>query len=330
MSIFMPTRKRVASPFHAPLKYNALSCALRPRFMPHAIRGQDAVDQIEIAAFNDRVTPIKYGNLVRWANKQRKNPVSSMHVGLRASVLSASQGWVRLFEMIRFPATSIVWARISGAADAIAKHEVLGTHFPLQYKLEIQKSEFQAAYAKAFPKFGGDSFLFKSDDDAPEGSVVLDAISSESPVRIGIESLMGNAFIIAMTNFEMFAGDLLEAAIGSYPAKFPASFSKPVSYSNRWKIRKPYHEAFNDTKIDTILADQAIDAFYAVRNVIAHNAGFADDAYIADQKLGPSAPLLAKGDQLPLDGDLVIKLLQPIFLATHRLVDAVDNWLSKP
>lgn len=99
-------------------------------------------------------------------------------------------------------------------------------------------------------------------------------------------------------------------------------------------IRKAYSVAFSEKEkkarpdaIDAALADQSLDALAAVRNLIAHKAGVADDDYIKDAVRIPKAPRPERGQQLQLDGDLCYSLIEPVMTRCFDLLTGVDKWL---
>jgi hypothetical protein len=94
------------------------------------------------------------------------------------------------------------------------------------------------------------------------------------------------------------------------------------------QVREAYGDAFgNEPTIVGPLQDQKLDALNAVRQVLVHRAGIADDKYVRDVKGKPLAPQVSAGTPLPIDGELTAALLlagRPIGVA---LLKAVDDWL---
>jgi hypothetical protein len=98
-------------------------------------------------------------------------------------------------------------------------------------------------------------------------------------------------------------------------------------------IRQAYSEAFvkanraRTTAIDAALSNKKLDALCAVRNLIVHKAGVADEDYIEDQKHAPSAPKLKLRETLTLDGTKTRDLIDPVIMCAVQLISAVDKWL---
>jgi hypothetical protein len=93
-------------------------------------------------------------------------------------------------------------------------------------------------------------------------------------------------------------------------------------------IREAYALAFskNYDAIDVALGDKAIDALAAVRNVLVHRSGLADDTYVRQCEFLP-IPRTSLGDQVKLDGTIVANLLMASFRKQLDLTSAVDNWV---
>ena len=104
-------------------------------------------------------------------------------------------------------------------------------------------------------------------------------------------------------------------------------------------IREAYSLAFRQRKqkkafrsmvaaVDAALSDTAIDALAAVRHVIVHKAGTVDESYRRDHRKLPAA-LRVKAGQVPLDGDNVKNLIEPVAACSVKLLTAIDGWLSR-
>ena len=80
--------------------------------------------------------------------------------------------------------------------------------------------------------------------------------------------------------------------------------------------------------MDSALADKSLDAMSAVRNVLVHKGGIADQVYVDDRVAAPAAPALEIGEEIQLDGKVVRDLIVPFLSSCTRLISAVDAWLS--
>ncbi|MFZ0423469.1 MAG: hypothetical protein WAL80_11385 [Xanthobacteraceae bacterium] len=101
-------------------------------------------------------------------------------------------------------------------------------------------------------------------------------------------------------------------------------------FSRLSDIRRAYASAFDidNSDIDAALSHKSIDALRVVRNLIIHQSGLADDAYL---KLIPKLklPFAGKGRPILLDGPTVINMISPVISCSSRLMGAVDSWLIK-
>lgn len=113
-----------------------------------------------------------------------------------------------------------------------------------------------------------------------------------------------------------------------------------VAFTRLWDIRKAYSLAFDEEKIDQsvvsavdgALADGALDALAAVRNLIVHKASVADEEYRLRMrpvlKAGLTVPVLEEGQTLHMDGAVVKALTDPVVACCLKLFAVVDGWLG--
>jgi hypothetical protein len=107
------------------------------------------------------------------------------------------------------------------------------------------------------------------------------------------------------------------------------------NFSRLSVIRQAYSQAFDPKKvargvvdsIDAALADKALDALSAVRNMIVHRGSVADAEYVEKSKRLPTAPKLALKEQLKLDGEVVKSLIEPVVACSLNLIGTIDEWL---
>src|SRR5262249_47507032 len=99
-------------------------------------------------------------------------------------------------------------------------------------------------------------------------------------------------------------------------------------------IRDAYSSAFSEKEkkartadIDSALADKALNALSAVRNLIVHKAGVADSEYAEKAKNAPTAPQLKQGDKLQLTGAICRTLIDDAVKSSIKVIKGVDSWL---
>jgi hypothetical protein len=98
------------------------------------------------------------------------------------------------------------------------------------------------------------------------------------------------------------------------------------NFSNLDSIRDAYSAAFRDfANVQQPLADKSLNALSAARNLIVHKAGKADHEYVEKTKDAPTAPRLANGETLLLDGTISSGLIAPVVEVSTRLIRAVDS-----
>jgi hypothetical protein len=93
--------------------------------------------------------------------------------------------------------------------------------------------------------------------------------------------------------------------------------------------REAYLRAFSEksSRVDAAITNGSIDALSAVRNVLLHRAGKADDEYVRQQKFLP-VPKAAKGESIRLDGQNTSNLIKPAVASCKSLMIAVDDWIA--
>jgi len=113
------------------------------------------------------------------------------------------------------------------------------------------------------------------------------------------------------------------------------STSRCVQFTSLDDIRAAYSLAFSEKakkartdNIDAALASKSLDALSAVRNLIVHKAGLADEVYLEDCRTAPNAPPLRDKERLMLNGAMCHDLIGPVIKVSVDLIIAVDSWLS--
>ncbi len=101
-------------------------------------------------------------------------------------------------------------------------------------------------------------------------------------------------------------------------------------FSEPSDIRCAYSSAFYSYAhdIDAVLEDRSIDALNTVRNLIVHKLRIPDQKY-RDEIVGTPAPVPNAEGHLPLDGGVVIRLINPVNQLAFKLVVAVDKWIDE-
>jgi hypothetical protein len=94
-------------------------------------------------------------------------------------------------------------------------------------------------------------------------------------------------------------------------------------------IREAYGLAFfkDHSGICDALSDQSLDALSTVRNVIIHRSGVSDDDYVTRSSYLP-IPKTPVGQEILLDGEIVVGLMNPVLLSAIKLLEAVDAWIA--
>lgn len=99
-------------------------------------------------------------------------------------------------------------------------------------------------------------------------------------------------------------------------------------------IRRAYGMAFSEdyrikpTAIDNALKSESLDCVSALRNVIVHRAGIADQRYEDDAKGVGTAPKLKRGEKLSIVQEDARALADPVSATCVALMEAVDQWMK--
>jgi hypothetical protein len=95
-------------------------------------------------------------------------------------------------------------------------------------------------------------------------------------------------------------------------------------------MRDAFGDAFppQATEIRQIVANKALDTLALVRNLIVHNGGIIDDAYLRRKSDLPPKLVAVLGSAIHLDGEIVAEVIRPVIDAGQRLLQAVDKWIS--
>jgi hypothetical protein len=95
-------------------------------------------------------------------------------------------------------------------------------------------------------------------------------------------------------------------------------------------IEDAYLKVFQDSKqdIERIFENLSLECLSAVRNIIVHKAGIADEKFTWQVKKHTTLKAVAKGEFVPIDGILVKELVSASIDQGRALLDFVDKWLK--
>ncbi len=136
---------------------------------------------------------------------------------------------------------------------------------------------------------------------------------------------------------EVSLSDIMRLSRGTYDIShcMGSLLKRRFKFTSLSGIRRAYGAAFDPKRqreltevLDGVLADSSFDALSAVRNLIVHKSGVADDDYLEDMKSAPAAPKLTIGQRLSVSGRLVCDLIGPVTKQSVALLRAVDAWVA--
>lgn len=136
---------------------------------------------------------------------------------------------------------------------------------------------------------------------------------------------------------EVSLSDIMRLSRGTYDIShcMGSLLKRRFKFTSLSGIRRAYGAAFDPKRqreltegLDGVLADSSFDALSAVRNLIVHKSGVADDDYLEDMKSAPAAPKLTIGQRLSVTGRLVCDLIGPVTKQSVALLRAVDAWVA--
>jgi hypothetical protein len=108
--------------------------------------------------------------------------------------------------------------------------------------------------------------------------------------------------------------------------------SRRFSFDRLEDIRRAYAEAAfddDDLPFQEIFADKSLDVLALTRQVIVHNGGLIDEAFLRRRSDLPPELLADVGQPIPLNGEIVASLIAPVMQLGWDLIVAVDKWLLK-
>jgi hypothetical protein len=107
--------------------------------------------------------------------------------------------------------------------------------------------------------------------------------------------------------------------------------SKRYSFDRLEDMRRAYDDAKfeGEIPIADILKERSLDVLSLTRHVVVHNGGLADEAFLRRKDDLPPELIVAVGEPLPLNGEIVAALIGPVIQLGWDLIMAMDQWLLK-
>jgi len=122
------------------------------------------------------------------------------------------------------------------------------------------------------------------------------------------------------------------ATDGSFDArdKMGTILKEKFSFQRLSGIREAYSAAFSrdSDRVDSALADTALDKLNLIRNVLLHNAGVVDRAFLDGANNLPWNTQTELDKPIPLNGEIVRDLINPVLQLGVDLIHAVDGWIA--
>jgi len=101
-------------------------------------------------------------------------------------------------------------------------------------------------------------------------------------------------------------------------------------FGRRELLEKAYRKVFykNESEIDAIFADDKLNWVAALRNIIVHDAGKATQLFEKLVALHPYLKNFPAPNFVPLDGVLVLEMVNIVIAKGKALLDFVDDWIK--
>jgi hypothetical protein len=154
-------------------------------------------------------------------------------------------------------------------------------------------------------------------DGKPRGAA--DKADGRSGARIDPESKKLDLNLVARHGFD------LRNSMGTI-----FRLERRFEFTRLSSAREAYLRAFSDkaSRVETAIKSDSLEALSAVRNVLLHKAGTADDEYVK-QSARLKIPPAAKGDKIKLNGQNTADLIKPAIASCKSLMIAVDDWVAQ-
>lgn len=180
---------------------------------------------------------------------------------------------------------------------------------------------------------------------------------TNSDIQEGVRSLLQSQITGAWTSIEIMLTDLWEAAVNACPAELCGLESKELGsiihvdklkenkfdisqclgtlirertrFDNFNELKKKYKASFMkiDNSIFEHVDDPSIRTLNSVRNIIVHNAGRFDEAYLSAMENTQGAPNGPINSEMNVDAQIVHALLYPAMASSCSIISLIDKWL---
>jgi hypothetical protein len=153
-------------------------------------------------------------------------------------------------------------------------------------------------------------------------------------INLAVQAVLSSYITAMWTIFESLAEDLWEAALNHMPEGLVELKGKKRYKRNAFRglqgIKDAYEAAFytDSDSIHGIIQSEVFKRLSALRNMIVHSSGIADDEYMQRTRETAGLPDLQRGEQLRLDGTMIVDLLSGTTNQARALILAVDHWLD--
>lgn len=105
--------------------------------------------------------------------------------------------------------------------------------------------------------------------------------------------------------------------------------NKSVEFDSIWGIRDAYAIAFNPffEEVCDALMESSLEHLAALRNVLVHRSGKADDEFVSKMANNQTFNRITVGQDVDLDGEMLVKIIEDTHLQAMALLEAVDKWI---
>ena len=301
----------------------------------------------------------KIGALVRFAFSDISiKALRGIHPRIADVYNSYSRNVNLAYDLARFPPVIAVGGLAIGLLAARAVYAEFG-HFDPKKISKEQNDSIRLRMTLAGPRAAvrKQTIIRKTSSNF---RVVLDR--ADKKTLAGLDAIMPSLVVFSWTAFESLCEDLLERAIDVRPrwlsslkgrneqrpsrpwevslkgntvptskeSKGPKSRDK-LRYRNIKAIRDSYWITFpvGGRMIDRALEGRCIDTLFAVRNILVHRGGIADELFLKRVDGLPEFSHVKNGSLLRLDFGSVRSIIQPVLVRGIRLIAAVNKWIME-